>query len=277
MPEIDIYSGLLRMSGEFQKGLSESIAYATGRTNLSKQYPIAENDKGDSDMKRAVAMLAFISDNMFHNGSVSLKAGDSARDIMDYSFAKGRERGVNCMALSSALTECLAEIGIPARTVFMMPASPYDADNHVVTEAWLSDKKRWIMLDPTYKLYAYSDNEPLCIMELRTRLAKQESVYFGEEAAYNGARIDKDEILRYYAKDMYWFQMATEQGGKKTTKAKMLSFAPIGYDVKAARLANIDFRIGKFGKSNQLLSWRNSEEKNTILYGDIGIFAKSPY
>ncbi len=205
MPEFDIYTGLLRMSAEFQKGSVKSITYVTGKTKLSALYPIAENAKGESDMARAVSLLNFISANMFHNGSALCKSM-APENIMSCSFRKGKECGVNCMALSTALTACLLEVGIKARTVFMMPASPYDADNHVVAEAWLRDRRKWIMLDPTYNLYAYSENEPMSVLELRSRLARQDSVYLGDCSSYNGSPIDKSDVLSYYAKDIYWFQ-----------------------------------------------------------------------
>ncbi|MDR1689800.1 MAG: hypothetical protein LBS21_14520 [Clostridiales bacterium] len=58
--------------------------------------------------------------------------------LLEYAFDKGAENGINCACLAKILSECLLAVGLPAKQVFIMPCSPYDGDNHVVTQVYTS-------------------------------------------------------------------------------------------------------------------------------------------
>ncbi len=51
-----------------------------------------------------------------------------------------------------------------------LPYSPYDFDNHVVTEIFDRKMNKWIMLDPTTNGYFIDENKtPLSMLEIRNK------------------------------------------------------------------------------------------------------------
>ncbi|MDR2792219.1 MAG: hypothetical protein LBB61_00940 [Treponema sp.] len=71
-----------------------------------------------------------------------------------------------------------------------MPFSPYDADNHAVTHAYIADIDKWIMLDPTWCSYFKDvDGNILDVFELRSSLADGREVFLNEEFSYNGSKL----------------------------------------------------------------------------------------
>ncbi|MCL2573313.1 MAG: transglutaminase-like domain-containing protein [Defluviitaleaceae bacterium] len=170
----DVYTGLLKMMDNFQDDEADiTIKYALDDDyqELCETYKLKYITGNGDDFSKAINLLKWISANIYHIGNFKNHVKNTAMDLFNYSFDKGEENGINCLALSTALTECLLAIGIKARTVFIMPFSPYDFDNHVVCEAWVEKYGKWIMFDPTYNLYALHDGEPLSILETRKLLA----------------------------------------------------------------------------------------------------------
>jgi len=153
-----------------------------------------------------------------------------------------------------------------------MPFSPYDLDNHVVCEVWIDKLNKWVMLDPTYNLYATHNGSCLSVIELRRLLANHEGITFNEKANYNGNSIKNNEIIEYFAKDLFWFQFAEIQGyDPNITDRRYIDVAPLGYDVRKLRLANIDFRIKEEGEKDYLLTWRENTEKDFVIYKGLDV------
>jgi transglutaminase-like putative cysteine protease len=202
----DIYSGIIKMTDDFRDdGMDIKIKYLLDADykDLCKTYKLKEIAGTKTDFDKAINLLNWISSNIYHCGNYDNHIKNKAMELLDYAFVKGENCGINCCSLSIALTECLLAIGIKARTIYIMPFSPYDFDNHVVCEAWISDFNKWVMFDPTYNLYVSFNDIPLNVYELRGSLANQEEVVFNNGANYNGTPINKDEITTYYAKDLF--------------------------------------------------------------------------
>ena len=271
---LDVYAGLLKMMDDFQDdGSNVEIKYLLDDDyqELCSAYNLRDIAGDEDDFGKAVNLLKWISSNIHHYGDYDNHVKNTAMDLFEYSFGKGSEKGINCSSLSAALTECLLAIGIKARAVYIMPFSPYDVDNHVVCEAWVESLDKWVMFDPTYNLYALRNNEPLNVLELRRLLADRKDVVFNNEANYNGNPIDKDEIMEYYAKDLFYLMVSDIQGSNPDSISKYIRVAPIGYDAKKSRLANIDYRINKRGESEHLLNWRKDTEKAKIIYKGLAV------
>lgn len=275
----DVYSGILKMMDEFRDdGLDVRIQYLLDDdySELTNTYHLNEIAGCGSDFQKALNLLSWISSHIYHYGNYDNHVKNTAMDLFDYAFDKGINCGINCRSLSLALTECLLAIGIKTRTVYILPFSPYDFDNHVVSESWIKELNKWVMLDPTYNLYV-SDKEgiPLGVVELRQKLAEQEEVIFSEAANYNGNSIDKAEILSYYAKDLFRFSVSDIQGrdSENIDNRRMISIVPVGYDVKKSTLANIDFRIKSWGDSPAMQNWRKNAEKAKIIYKGIDLLS----
>lgn len=122
---------------------------------------------------------------------------------------------------------------------------------------------------PTYNLYVTFNGIPLNIYELRGLLANQEEVVYNNGANYNGTPINKDEITTYYAKDLFRFMISDIQG--TNDGLRYINITPCGYDVKQSILANINFRIKKWGNNENLQSWRKNVESDRLIYKGLDI------
>lgn len=272
----DLYSGIIKMTEDFRddgKDITINYLLDADYNDLCESYKLNEIAGTKTDFDKAVNLLNWISSNIYHYGNYDNHITNKATELFHYALGKGEEYGINCRSLSLALTECLLAIGIKARTIYIMPFSPYDFDNHVVCEAWISEMDKWIMLDPTYNLYASFNNIPLNIYELRGLLANQEEVYYNNEANYNGTPINKDELTTYYAKDLFRFMLSDIQGSNSENieGRRLINITPCGYDVKQFTLVNIDFRIKRCGDNENMQSWRKNSEEDGIIYKGLDI------
>lgn len=272
----DVYSGIIKMMEDFRDdGKDIAIRYLLDAdyNNLCETYKIKKIADTKTDFDKAINLLNWISSNVYHYGNYDNHVTNTAMELLDYAFGKGEKYGINCRSLSLALTECLLAIGIKARTIYIMPFSPYDFDNHVVCEAWIGDINKWVMLDPTYNLYVTFNGSPLNIFELRGFLANQEEVIYNNGANYNGTPINRDEISTYYAKDLFRFMISDIQGtnSENIDGGRLINITPCGYDVKQYTLANIDFRIKKWGNNENLQTWRKNTESDRLIYKGLDI------
>jgi hypothetical protein len=271
-----VYTGMLRMMDCFRNDqIDVSIKYLIGEGcgELCEKYGLFEVAGSKDDFDKAINLLEWISSNIFHYGNYRNHVENTAMKLFEYSFGKGVENGINCRSLSLALAECLLAVGINARTIYIMPFSPYDFDNHVVCEAWIERLGKWVMLDPSYNLYVFHEGIYLSVLEFRELLANQTAVMINERANYNNDPINKEELVSYYAKDLFRFMVSDTQGSNSEDidGRKMINITPIGYDVKNFTLANIDYRIMKSGENENLLKWRKEAEEEKIIYKGIDI------
>lgn len=173
------------------------------------------------------------------------------------------------------LTECLLSLGIPARTIDIMPFAPFDADNHVVTHVWTGTQ--WVMLDPTTNSYAMDrDGHLLDVFGLRALLADQQEIVFCDGLRYNGQPYDAKEHRDYLAKDLFWFQMDEVSRYQAATAGLTLVIAPTQYDPKRRDLLNIDYRRRMYGDAEWLQKWRKNVENTEYIYCSIQDAQKAP-
>ena len=161
-----------------------------------------------------------------------------------------------------------------------MPLSPYDDDNHVVCEVFIPENNKWIMLDPTYNGYIMDENNSICsVLELRHALANRVNLKFSDKFNYNGDyNIDFKDVETYYAKNLFYLKCREihTYNSEQLDANKIITFAPIGYDVKKSMLSNIDYRINKWGNHEWLQKWRNSINKDNLIYSSKNILKKTP-
>jgi len=234
---------------------------------LKTTYPIETTAGTSDDFTKAKNLLNWVSCHIYHKGNYSGSTSRNALDLLNSAFNKGSEHGINCVCLSVILTECLLAIGIKAKTVFIMPCSPYDGDNHCVTQAYITGINKWVMLDPTLNAYFTNQQEDyLSLLELRNCLANHEPVFFNKEAKYNDDtwtdETAKDNI-EYFAKNLFYFQ-THETHTFYTFEApsnRFITLSPQGYDPKQVGLSNIDYRIKTYGDNPNMQAWKEGAEK----------------
>lgn len=76
---------------------------------------------------------------------------------------------------------------------------------------------------------------------------------------------------------MFWLQCKEKQNyNSEQLPNRTVTFAPIGYDVKKSRMANVDYRIQVWGDGEWLQEWKNEVQNENIIYSDISVLKTSP-
>lgn len=236
----DIYSGILFNNRDFAPGEGGAIRYhfdCPEYKELIAKYRIDEIAGEGTDFKRAERLLHWMSPRLKHLPDYDNHVPMNSLALLEYSLDRP-ENGINCRNKSVILTECCLALGITARRVYIMPCSPYDMDNHVVTEIFDRELSKWIMLDPsTDGVFRDEKGVPLSLLELRERFAAH------KPAAFTGSEPEED-MNAYFAKNLYRFMVDGENGFGLADK-KVLYFTPEGYKVRENQLASIQFRQGQ--------------------------------
>ncbi|MCL2406091.1 MAG: hypothetical protein FWC92_11190 [Defluviitaleaceae bacterium] len=262
MSQYDIYTGLLKafpLPTKKQDTVNFTYDFKHPKFDLLKnKYPIVDIAGSGNDFSKATNLLNWVSSNIYHMGNYSGSIPSNAIDYLDHAHEKDASHGINCVGLSTILSECLLSIGIKAQKVFIMPCSPYDGDNHVVAQAYIKELGKWVMFDPT--LNAYFTNEKgmyLSLLELRSHLCDQLPVFFNKEAKYNNEDWTSESArsnIEYFAKNLFYFQMSEvntfNEGDDSTgtSQNRFISLCPHGFNPKQIRISNVEYRKKLYGE-----------------------------
>jgi len=273
----DLYTSLLKMYDSFREtedGVHPSVDFSAPElAELREKYSLDTLAGEGTPFEKAVRLMDWLTTHVRHDGSCNPEGSRCAMTALAYAFDQP-EKGVNCSWLAMILTECLLSLGIPARTIDIVPFAPYDADNHVITHVWTG--VQWVMLDPTTNSYAMNkDGNLLDVFTLRALLADQQEVVFCDGLRYNGQPYDAVEHRDYLAKDLFWFQMA-EVSCYQATAGRTVVIAPMHYDPKRRDLLNIDYRMRVYGDAQWLQKWRKNVENAEYVYCSVEDALKAP-
>ncbi len=234
----DIYSGILFNSGEFAPGEPAAIAYhfdCPEYAALKEKYGIDKIAGEGSAYERAERLMHWMAPKLWHRPDYDNHVPMKSLDLLEYSLGRP-EHGINCRNKSVILTECCLALGIYARRVYIMPCSPYDMDNHVVTEIFDQEMGKWIMLDPsTDGVFTDEKGVPLSLLELRERFAAH------RPAAFTGSE-NGDEMNTYFAKNLFRF-MVDGENGYGLSDSRTLYFTPMGHLVQKNLLASMEYKL----------------------------------
>lgn len=239
---------------------------------LEDKYHISQI-AGDNDLDKALNLLAWVNEHIHHTGNYDNSDTQDALTLLEVAFDK--DYGINCLAMSIVLCECLLAVNVKARVMYMMPRNAEDGDNHVVVEAFISDTNKWIMLDPTYGSYCLdSCGNILNLYEIRNHIARGEDYCFSASINYNGVKLEDieeiDDVKDYYAKDLFFLRCKSLQGyGQHREYGNMMEIAPIGLDVHKRMIDNLDFRINTYGDFEIFRIWKKYEENLENKYIDV--------
>jgi len=246
------------------------IAYNTKADELVElitQYQL-EHFKAEMDFETCKNVLLWLNKSVLHMGNYDGSDVQDALTLLKRGYKT--EKGINCLSLSIVLCECLLALGVRARVVYMMPKEVEDGDNHVVVEAYISEWKKWIMLDATYGSFCEDEaGKVLNLGELQKAIQNNEKYIFSENLNYNGETdLDVDDIRDYYAKNVFFFRCKSVQGyGVHREHGNMLEIAPDGFDVHYRMVENLKYRIREYGSCEFFTKWLDyeSELKNTYI------------
>lgn len=251
---LEIEKGILLMYPDFKCEANKEIQYDFDCKEyevLKSKYKIKKIAGKGSDFERAKRLLNYFSPRLKHNSYYDNHIECNSLALLEYSFGKP-EHGINCLNKAKIFSEVCLAVGIKARRVVIYPLSPYDLDNHVVTEIFDKDSNKWIMMDPTTQgLFIGKDGEPLSMLGIRNNFANNEFVTFikGNEKVEDTGKL-KDKYLYknwYICKNSFRFSVQSYQGfGSRQND--WLDFVPQNYSVKNFEIRNANYRIKKFSK-----------------------------
>lgn len=272
----DIYTGMLKMADEFQAATKEiNLQYGYDEEIariLNEKYSIKEIAGDECSLSKSINLLEWLTAHTYHKGDYDGHITNNAIDLLNFAYDTGEAGAINCRSLSIILTECCLAVGLKARTMYLFPCSPYDGDNHVVTEVYIPEKEKWVMFDPSYNAYVMDSNlEMLSILEVRKMLSDRKEIMFNDRINYNGEyNLDLKDIEAYYAKDLFWIQCRERQTyNSEQLKNRIITFAPVGYDIKKSKIANIDYRITMWGDGQWMQEWKKDVENDKVIYAGL--------
>ena len=206
---------------------------------LKTGYRIDEVAGNGSELEKALRLMQWCSSNVLHNGGTKDVEfiPKTSGDILDYAFGKGREYGVYCRLQAIVFTECCLALGIKSRILHCLPFSPNDFDTHVVSMVYISDLKKWVLLDAgNNRYFVDSQNNILSPMEIRTRLAFDEYIECNEP---------DDDYKTYMAKNMFYFKSLqyNTYGSDLLKNQKTIYCVPAGFDVLDREIAYCEYAI----------------------------------
>ena len=245
---LDVYRGILFQNQEFEDGNTEEIIYefdCPEFEELRNQYDLVRIAGKGSDYSRGKRLLHYLAPRLTHSSWYDNHIECNALRLLEYSL-NNPEQGINCLNKAKILVECCLAVGIYARRVSIMPFSPYDFDNHVVTEIYDRELQKWIMLDPTTDGYFVDDRKtPLSLLEMRSKFANAEFITFvrSTESLKDLQKLREKhlETNLYICKNLFYFQV--EQYSTFGVKDKYLCFVPLHYSLKKTKQANLKYRL----------------------------------
>ncbi len=235
---LNTYKGILFNNSEFSNGVNDKLIYdfaCPQFTILKEKYNLKNIAKQGSELEKAIRLLSFFAPRITHKGNFQNKIGCNAIDLLGYSLDKP-ENGINCLNKSKILQECCLALGIYARRIWLMPYSPYDTENHVVTEIYDFDLNKWVMLDMTSNGYFINANGlPLSVLEIRHNLATNTACEFikttsTHEKFFTNMQMECLYYKQYFAKNLCY--LFVEAHNEFENNNKRFCFIPKNFDLE---------------------------------------------
>ena len=289
-----LYGGLLRMYDEFdtlQDTLTPNFQYECDHPELERlreKYQIDRIAGTGDDWSKALNLMKWITEHINHRGNITSALPEvckslpmNAQGLLEYSFDKDEDIGINCYMLAIVLTESCLSLGLKSRIVSLNPLNPYDYDNHLVTVVWCNNFSKWVMLDPSYNAYLL-DNEGniLSPWEARDLLCRHKTIVCNDELAHNGARHSSEDYLRYMAKNLFYMHSPIFSGFNSTTTSgePWLTLTPKHFDVCKREAYNMKWRVeGNSGNWEYDELEKIMQEDCYLVYtSSIASFSKAP-
>lgn len=247
--ELNIFKGILFNNSEFAEGTEDRFSYKFDCTEfevLKQEYKIQEIVGNGTSFEKAVNLTRYFAPRLVHDGNFDNHINCNALELLRYSLNKP-SCGINCLNKSKILQESCLALKIPARRVWIMPYSPYDLDNHVVTEIYDSALSKWVMLDVTSNGY-FTDAAglPLSAIEIRRKFALNEVCNFIKTVSecaevFSNKEAEALYYERYFAKNSFWY--AVDKNNAYGDDGEGLYFIPKGFNRYAWTKQNWEYKL----------------------------------
>lgn len=155
--------------------------------------------KGCADDVERVRKVCAFSHGLWQHTSDGRPKNADPLSIVQEARAGARFR---CVEYATVLVGCLQALGLPARTLNLMPREieiSFGGAGHLVVEAFVGG--RWLFADPQFNAVATIAGRPANAVELQAALRAGTDVDFGP--ALSGSRVD---YLSYVGERLFYFR-----------------------------------------------------------------------
>jgi len=193
-------------------------------TRLRETYKLADVVAGAAtDYDRVRAVSRWVRTRWNHNGSNTPEKNDPISILEE--AATGKK--FRCVEYAVVLAAPLNAIRIPARVLALATEDVETRESgagHVVTEAWLADRRTWIMVDGQFDVIPLLDGRPLNAVELQRALA-------GGAKGLSVATLSDTKAETYFdwvAPYLYFFHTALDARYPAPASRTELCLLPLG-------------------------------------------------
>lgn len=233
----NIFRGALFSFNTFSKDEGKlTLSYDTAKEydDINALYRLNDITASGTTYAKCLSLMNYQTAHLMHNGNYDNRIKTGLLDLIEYAWDGDPKESLNCLCLAHILRSFMFSQNITARVISMFPFSPYDIDNHVVTEAWLEEQQKWVMFDPTYNTCVSDENGILLsVAELRDALSRREKIFFATQSAYNHKPFTpkkSEEVATYYAKNCFFFKINELQTRTGAAAGQTALITPDGFD-----------------------------------------------
>lgn len=238
----DVYNGLLKMFDSFTENEVQFI-YEFNDSNykiLRDSYNLDNICGNGASLEKSINLMKWLYSILIHDPNYINQITDNSLNLIE---RLNNKKAINCRAAAIILTECLLAVGIPARSVWLMPFSPYDRDCHVITMAFCKELSKWVMLDATVNSIVMNENGvPLDPLEIREALKNMDTLLFSNELWFYRINCSYETQRKgystYLAKNTFYFKSYKFNcfGYENIKNTEPVFCIPNGFDYKQQRL-----------------------------------------
>lgn len=253
-----LYSGILRLYDEFDPQPDErapSFQYECSHPKLDqlrKKYQLDRIAGTGNDWSKVMNLMNWITEQVGYRADITSALPEvskslpmNALGLLEYSFGKGKDGGINCYMHAIVLNEVCLSLGLKSRIVSLNPLNPFDYDNHLVNVVWCTDLSKWVMADSSFNACLRdAKGELLNPWEVRDLFCRHKAVACNDDLVYNGVKKNSEDYLSYLAKNLVYLHSPTFSGFNSTTTSEKpwLTLTPRHFDVRKREAYNMKWR-----------------------------------
>lgn len=216
-----------------------SFRYASpADSNLAKlrvAYNLDSVAGSGDEVSRIENLMHWVHIRLRHDGTVSLPNPDPFTSVNILAVAEKEKRPFHCGILATALNDVYLSMGFKSRHLGCLPFDKQDGDSHSVTMVWSDSIHQWLLMDPTFDVYFTDTNgTPLSPFEIRTAMAKGDSILVADCINWNGQPRSKIEHYNYMAKNLFRLLCGARWSPATNAKARpvYVYLIPASYDTR---------------------------------------------
>jgi hypothetical protein len=200
---------------------------------LRKNYELDKVVEGiESDLDKVLALLSWTNSQWSHSGS-NKPTENSTFTILEEAKTGKKFR---CVEYGIVLRSVLAAYGFPARTLGLKTKdveTTWVGAGHVLTEVWIPEFDKWVILDAQFNTLPILDDIPLNGVEFQSAIIENKA-YQLINSLGQVSTIERKKYLKFISSYLYYFDFKFDQRevsykeSKKYQDKFVLQLVPIG-------------------------------------------------